>query len=71
MPAEEDRADLFHHLMAEITACLEGAAALAAQNQAGALPEDIAPLLARIAEAERLARAADTIARQEVTRSKC
>ena len=71
MPAEEDRADLFHPLMAEITACLEAAAALAAQNQAGALPEDIAPLLARIAEAERLARAADTIARQEVTRSKC
>lgn len=71
MSLEEDRADLFHHLMAEITACLEAAAALAAQNQAGTLPEDIAPLLARIAEAERLARAADTIVRQEVTRSKC
>jgi hypothetical protein len=69
MSLEEDRAGLFHHLMAEITACLEGAAALAAQNQAGTLPEDIAPLLARIAEAERLARAADTIARQKVTKS--
>lgn len=69
MSLEEDRADLFHHLMAEITACLEAAAALAAQNQAGALPEDIAPLLVRIAEAERLARAADTIVRQKATRS--
>lgn len=71
MTVEEDRADLFHHLMAEITASLEDAAALAARHQAGAPPDDLAALIERLADIERLARAADTIVRQDDPASKC
>ena len=45
MPAEEDRADLFHHLMAEISACLESAAALPRLIREEAKPGDLVVLL--------------------------
>lgn len=61
MTADEDTAELFHHLMAQIASVLEDAATLAADYQAGALPDTVAPLISRVEDALVLTRAAQTI----------
>lgn len=61
MTGEADTAELFHHLMAQITASLEDAATLASDHQAGALPNTIAPLITHIENALVLTKAAQTI----------
>jgi|TARA_R110002072_G_scaffold80606_1_gene185101 hypothetical protein len=59
--ADRDAAELFHHLMAQITGVLEDAATLASDNQTGALPDTIAPLIIQVEKALILTRAAQTI----------
>ena len=61
MTVKEDIAELFHHLMAQITGVLEDAATQASDHQAGSLPDTISPLVTRVEEALVLARAAQTI----------
>lgn len=61
MTGEDDTAELFHHLMAQITGIIEDAATLAADHQAGPLPTMIAPLITHLEDALVLARAAQTI----------
>ena len=61
MTADEDTAELFHFLMAQITASLEDAATLASDHQTGTLPNTISPLITRVEEALILTRAAQTI----------
>lgn len=61
MTADEDTAELFYHLMAQITASLEDAATLASNHQAGALPDTVSPLIQLVEDALVLARAAQTI----------
>lgn len=61
MTANEDTAELFHHLMAQITGVLEDAATLASDHQAGALPNTVSPLITRVEAALALTRAAQTI----------
>jgi hypothetical protein len=58
---DEDTAELFHHLMAQITGILEDAATQASDHQAGSLPDTIAPLITHIEDALVLTRAAQTI----------
>jgi len=59
--ADEDTAELFHHLMAQITGVLEDAATLASDHQAGSLPDTISPLINHVEDALTLTRAAQTI----------
>lgn len=61
MRAQDDTAELFHHLMAQITGVLEDAATQASDHQAGSLPDTIAPLTTHIEDALILTRAAQTI----------
>lgn len=61
MTADEDTAELFHHLMAQITGVLEDAATLASDHQSGALPDRVFPLIQLVEEALILTRAAQTI----------
>lgn len=64
MTAQDDTAELFHHLMAQITGVLEDATTLASDHQTGSLPDTIAPLITRVEGALILARAAQTIVDQ-------
>ena len=59
--ADENSAELFHHLMAQITGVLEDAATLAGNHQAGSLPDTISPLIQLVEDALILIRAAQTI----------
>lgn len=61
MTGEDDTAELFHHLMAQITGVLEDAATLAADYQADPPPTTIAPLITHLEDSLVLARAAQTI----------
>lgn len=61
MTGEDDTAELVHHLMAQITGILEDAATLAADHQAGSLPDTISPLIQLVEDALILVRAAQTI----------
>ena len=61
MTADEDTAELFHHLMAHITGVLEDAATLASDNQTGALPDTISQLINHVEDSLALIRAAQTI----------
>jgi hypothetical protein len=59
--ADDDTAELFHHLMAQITGVLEDAATLASDYQAGSPPDTISPLITRVEDSLTLIRAAQTI----------
>lgn len=61
MTADKDTAELFHHLMAQITGVLEDAAALASDHQTGPLPQTVTPLIKQTEDALTLTRAAQTI----------